>query len=277
MAFPPGAVFGEGGIEIGEDTLIGQLVTISAGTLPGQDLCELTLLTIGDRCVIGRGSHIVAHESVEIGDDVWTGPYVYITDQNHGYEDPDTPIGSQFPVNRPVSIGAGSWLGAGAIILPGANIGRNVVVAAGSVVRGEVPDRCVVAGVPAKIVREHTKAGWRPSRAPGRKPSSGAGQLPLSAGPALSADARRRRGRSSVERSEAMAPSSRASPSVSAGGQRPGGQRRGQPGEPGGGLLDRGQQGSRSDTTRSCRSFRYRSTKTETFARSTQGSNGLEM
>jgi serine acetyltransferase len=162
MAFPPGAVFGEAAIEVGEDTLIGQFVTISAGTIPGQDLGEDTILRIGDRCVIGRGSHIVAHQSVVIGDDVWTGPYVYITDQNHGYQDPGTPIGQQFPVNRPVRIGKGSWLGAGAIILPGANIGENVVIAAGSVVRGEIPDRCVVAGVPAKIVREHTEAGWRP-------------------------------------------------------------------------------------------------------------------
>jgi carbonic anhydrase/acetyltransferase-like protein (isoleucine patch superfamily) len=166
MAFPAGSVFGEAGIEIGADTLIGQQVSMSAGTLPGQDLFGLTVLAIGDRCVIGRGSHIVAHQSVTVGDDVWTGPYVYITDQNHGYEDPDTPIGSQFPVNRPVSIGAGSWIGAGAIILPGARIGRNVVVAAGSVVRGTVPDRCVVAGVPARIVREHTRAGWQPPRAP---------------------------------------------------------------------------------------------------------------
>ena len=164
MAFPPGAVFGEAGIEIGDGTLIGQQVSISAGALPGQDLLQLTVLTIGDRCVIGRGSHIVAHQSITIGDDVWTGPYVYITDQNHGYEDPDVPIGGQCPVNRPVSIGAGSWLGAGAVILPGASIGRNVVVAAGSVVRGDVPDKCVVAGVPAKIVREHTKAGWQPPR-----------------------------------------------------------------------------------------------------------------
>jgi carbonic anhydrase/acetyltransferase-like protein (isoleucine patch superfamily) len=142
-------------------------VSLSAGILPGQDFGELTVLTIGDRCVIGRGSHIVAHQSVAIGDDVWTGPYVYITDQNHGYEDPDTPIGNQFPVNRPVSIGQGSWLGAGAIILPGARIGRNVVVAAGAVVRGDVPDRCVVAGVPARIVREHTESGWQRSQAAG--------------------------------------------------------------------------------------------------------------
>jgi carbonic anhydrase/acetyltransferase-like protein (isoleucine patch superfamily) len=165
VAFPPGSVFGESGIEIGEETLIGQQVSLTAGMLPGQDFGGLTVLSIGDRCVIGRGSHIVAHQSVTVGDDVWTGPYVYITDQNHGYEDTGTPIGSQFPVNRPVSIGAGSWLGAGAIILPGASIGRNVVVAAGSVVRGEIPDRCVVAGVPAKIVREHTRSGWQSPRA----------------------------------------------------------------------------------------------------------------
>jgi serine acetyltransferase len=159
MAFPAGSVFGEGWIEIGAGTLIGAQVSLSAGLVPGQDLGQ-TVLRVGDRCVIGRGSHIVAHESVEIGDDVWTGPYVYITDQNHGYEDPEVPIGRQIPVNRPVSIGSGSWLGAGAIVLPGARIGRNVVIAAGSVVRGAIPDRCVAAGVPARVIREHTEAGW---------------------------------------------------------------------------------------------------------------------
>jgi acetyltransferase-like isoleucine patch superfamily enzyme len=163
MAFPPGSVFGEEWITIGADTLIGAQVTVSAGIMPGHDLGPDPVLRIGDRCVIGRGSHIVAHQSVEIGDDVWTGPYVYVTDQNHGYADPGTPIGRQWPVNRPVSIGAGSWLGAGAIVLPGASIGRNVVVAAGSVVRGQIPDRCVVAGVPAKVVRRHTAAGWDPA------------------------------------------------------------------------------------------------------------------
>jgi acetyltransferase-like isoleucine patch superfamily enzyme len=103
----------------------------------------------------------VAHYSIVIGDDVYTGPYVYITDQNHSYADPDMPIGRQWPVNTAVSIGDGTWLGAGTVILPGASIGRNVVVAAGSVVRGTVPDRCVVAGVPARIVREYvSETGW---------------------------------------------------------------------------------------------------------------------
>ena len=160
MAFPAGSVYGEGSITIGEGTLIGALVTISAGILPGQDLGPDPVLRIGDRCVIGRGSHIVAHADITIGDDVWTGPYIYITDQNHGYQDPDVPIGRQRPVNSPVSIGTGSWLGAGAVVLPGARIGRNVVVAAGSVVRGEIPDYSVIAGVPAKVVRSRSEGGW---------------------------------------------------------------------------------------------------------------------
>ena len=163
MTFPLGSIFNEAWITIGADTLIAEQVTMSAGLMPGHDLGPDPVLRIGDRCVLGRGSHIVAHESIEIGDDVWTGPYVYITDQNHGYTDPDMPIGRQFPVNRPVSIGAGSWLGAGSIVLPGTRIGRNVVVAGGSVVRGEIPDRCVVAGVPAKVIRQHTEAGWGPA------------------------------------------------------------------------------------------------------------------
>jgi acetyltransferase-like isoleucine patch superfamily enzyme len=162
-AFPPGTVFGERWIAIGSDTLIGALVSMSAGMVPGQDLGAAPVLRIGDRCVIGRGSHIVAHQSLVIGDDVFTGPYVYITDQNHGYTDPDQPIGRQLPRNAAVRIGSGTWLGAGAVVLPGARIGRNVVVAAGAVVRGPVPDRCVVAGVPARVVREYAPGdGWIP-------------------------------------------------------------------------------------------------------------------
>jgi serine acetyltransferase len=161
IAFPTGSVYGERYIEIGEDTMIAELASVCAGMMPGHDLGAEPVLRIGDRCVIGRGSHIVAHFSIDIGDDVYTGPYVYITDQNHSYADPDQPIGRQWPVNSSVRIGAGTWLGTGVIVLPGSVIGRNVVVAAGSVVRGQVPDRCVVAGVPARVVKDFSPdAGW---------------------------------------------------------------------------------------------------------------------
>ena len=165
MAFPTGTLFGEAWIEVGTGSLIGAEVSLTAGMVPGHHLGDSPVLRVGNGCVIGRGSHIIAHHSIVIGDDVFTGPYVYITDQNHGYTDPDVPIGRQWPSNTAVSIGPGTWLGAGAIVLPGAQIGRNVVVAAGSVVRGMVPDRCVIAGVPAKVVREYVAGdGWsRPS------------------------------------------------------------------------------------------------------------------
>jgi acetyltransferase-like isoleucine patch superfamily enzyme len=165
IAFPPGSIYGERWIEVGSGSMFAANVTLCAGLAPGHDLGPSPVLRVGDRCVIGRGSHIVAHHRLEIGDDVYTGPYVYITDQNHSYADPDAPIGSQWPVNSAVSIGSGSWLGTGAIILPGAVIGRNVVVAAGAVVRGKIPDRCVVAGVPARVVREHIPGvGWTQAR-----------------------------------------------------------------------------------------------------------------
>ena len=161
MAFPTGSVYGERWIEIGDECMIGELVTMCAGFAPGHDLGPDAVLRIGNRCVIGRGSHIVAHHSIEIGDDVFTGPYVYITDQNHSYADPDVPVGRQWPVNSTVRIGSGTWLGTGAVILPGAVLGRNVVVAAGAVVRGEVPDYAVVGGVPARVLKEYVVGtGW---------------------------------------------------------------------------------------------------------------------
>lgn len=167
IAFPQGAMFGLQWIHIGEGTLIGPHVTLSAGMAPGQQMVTNPVVRVGDRCLIGRGSSIVGHLSIEIGDDVWTGPYVYITDQNHSYADPDVPIGRQMPRNAPVRIGPGSWLGTGAVVLPGACIGRNVVIAAGSVVRGTVPDHCVVAGVPARVVRAYVPdVGWQPLHPP---------------------------------------------------------------------------------------------------------------
>ena len=161
LAFPTGTVYNERYVSVGAGTMIGPYVSLSAGMAPGQEMLTSPVVRIGDRCVIGRGSHIVGHWSIDIGDDVQTGPYVYITDQNHSYEEPDEPIGRQPPVEAGVSIGAGSWLGAHTVVLPGAQVGRHVVVAAGAVVRGQVPDHCVVAGVPARVVRRWFPGqGW---------------------------------------------------------------------------------------------------------------------
>ncbi len=163
ICFPVTALYGERYIRLGARTIVGPHATLSAGVSPDHVLARETVVSIGDRCLIGRGSGIVAHESVEIGDDVFTGHHVYVTDANHGYEDPTLPIGQQFAPPRPVSIGAGSWLGHGTIVLPGSTIGRHVVVGAGSVVTGALPDFCVAVGNPARVIRRYvTGRGWIP-------------------------------------------------------------------------------------------------------------------
>jgi serine acetyltransferase len=173
LAFPPGAVFGEQWIRIGRDTLVGPHVSISAGMVPGQTMVTDPVVRIGDRCMIGRGSHIVGHFEIDIGDDVHTGPYVYVTDQNHGYENPDEVVHVQWPSDDPVHIGTGSWLGTGVVILPGTRLGRNVVVGAGAVVRGTFPDHCVIAGVPARVVRRYVPgSGWVEVTPAGDSPTS---------------------------------------------------------------------------------------------------------
>ncbi|MGB5755287.1 MAG: acyltransferase [Acidimicrobiales bacterium] len=153
ICFPPTALYGEAGIRIGRDALLGPHLSLSAGIAPGQDLISDAIVTIGDRCLIGRHSSIVGHFSITIGDDVFFGPNVYVTDQNHGVERLDLPIGRQSEPERPVTIGAGSWLGTNTVVLPGVTIGRHVAVGAGSVVTGDLPDNSVAAGVPARVIR----------------------------------------------------------------------------------------------------------------------------
>lgn len=161
ILFPVTTIFNERYIHIGSNTMIGEHVALSAGMLPGQISLTNPVVKIGDRCLIGRGSGIVGHLSIDIGDDVWTGHHVYITDQSHGYEDVSRPISVQSQPEKPVSIGSGSWLGHGVVVLPGAKIGRNVAVGANSVVTGELPDFCVAVGAPAKVIRQYSKnSGW---------------------------------------------------------------------------------------------------------------------
>lgn len=163
LAFPQGTVFGEPWIELGSHCVIGEQVTLTAGLMPDLDLGPDPILTLGDGVVLGRGSHVVADTTVTIGSDTYCGPYVYITSTNHSYDDPHEPVGRQWPRMEPVAIGPGCWIGTGAVILPGASLGRNVVVAAGAVVRGEVPDHAVVAGAPARVVRSwDAEKGWQP-------------------------------------------------------------------------------------------------------------------
>jgi acetyltransferase-like isoleucine patch superfamily enzyme len=156
----PTTIFNEQYIHIGENTLIGPDISLSAGMVPGQECITNPVVSIGDRCLIGRGSGIVGHFSIEIGDDVWTGHNVYITDQNHGYEDVSLPISKQSQPERAVKIGSGSWLGYGSVVLPGVTIGEHCVIGANSVVTRDVPSYSVAVGVPARVIKRYINGSW---------------------------------------------------------------------------------------------------------------------
>lgn len=158
ICFPVTSLMNERFIEIGENTMIGPHVALSAGMAPGQECLSQPVVRIGDRCLIGRGSGIVGHFSIDIGDDVWTGHHVYITDQNHGYDNVDIPISQQSMPEKPVRIGSGSWLGHGTVVLPGADIGEHVVIGANSVVAGRIPSFSVAVGAPARVVKSMSEA-----------------------------------------------------------------------------------------------------------------------
>lgn len=115
-------------------------------------------LSIGDNCNFGAYNHITCANSITIGNGLLTGKWVTITDNSHG----DTEVATLQvqPTHRPVLskgpvvIGNNVWIGEKATILPNVTIGDSAVVAANSVVTKDVPPFCVVAGNPARIIRQ---------------------------------------------------------------------------------------------------------------------------
>ncbi|WP_341313075.1 acyltransferase [Paraburkholderia sp. IMGN_8] len=141
---------------IGERVLIRQGARIE---LIVTDPNELPRLTIGNDVNIEQNVHIVCGSSIEIKDNVTITGGCGIVDVEHPYEDVDDPvrIGRRIRVrgNR-VVIGEGSFIGFNSMILPNVVIGRHCVVGCHSVITRDVPDYCVVAGNPAKLIRRYS-------------------------------------------------------------------------------------------------------------------------
>lgn len=134
----------------------------SANISPDAVFSNADRIEIGDRVRIGSRCHIWAGPRdgrIVIGDDVLFGPEVMLTAATYDYN-AGSPVTDQPMREADIEIGNDVWLATRAIVLPGARIGSGVVVAAGAVVKGEVPANAIVAGSPARIV------GWREIRKP---------------------------------------------------------------------------------------------------------------
>lgn len=109
------------------------------------------LINIGDGVFINYGSMVSAHLRVHIGSNVMLGNYCIVADTEIPGIDEPTVKPSIEP--RPVEIGDGAWLAARVTVLPGTRIGAGAVIAAGSVVAGDIPPGSVAGGIPARILR----------------------------------------------------------------------------------------------------------------------------
>ena len=113
------------------------------------------VIDIHDRVYINRFTVLDACTHLEIGPRVMIGPHCYLTDHDHG-SDLGQPIAEQDLSAAPLHIGADVWIGAGATLLKGITVGEEAIVAAGAVVTKDVAPRTVVAGIPARPVKERT-------------------------------------------------------------------------------------------------------------------------
>ncbi|ADB39845.1 acyltransferase [Spirosoma linguale] len=110
-------------------------------------------IQIGDFCRIGIGSVVIG--PVSIGAHVILAQHVVMSGLNHGYEDINTPIRLQPVTTQPIVVEDECWIGANSVITAGVKIGKHSVVAGGSVVTKDVPPYCIVAGNPARIIKQY--------------------------------------------------------------------------------------------------------------------------
>lgn len=106
-------------------------------------------ITIGDGTRINRDVYL--RPNTDIGREVSIGPYAKLVTDAHEIQDLKRRAGASY--YKPIIVGDGAWIGAGAIILGGVKIGRGAIIGAGSVVTKDVPADCVYAGNPAKLIR----------------------------------------------------------------------------------------------------------------------------
>lgn len=110
-------------------------------------------ITIGNNTQIGTGSFIAGKGGLNIGADVMIGAGSKIVTTTHNATRTDIPMREQGLSSKPVKIGNDVWFGFNAIVLQGSVIGNGCILAAGAVVSGDFPEKSVIGGVPAKIIK----------------------------------------------------------------------------------------------------------------------------
>lgn len=148
---------GSGYISIGSNTTIQGHCILGCWIKYGEHNYTPSII-IGDNCNIGEYCHISSINQITIGNGLLTGRFVTINDNSHGELKKENleipPLMRQLTTKGEIVIGNNVWIGDKATILSGVSIGNNVIIGANAVVTRDVPDNCVVAGIPARIIKQ---------------------------------------------------------------------------------------------------------------------------
>lgn len=137
------------GIEIKEGVFIGRNCIL---------YCKNGDIMLEKNVNIGFNSEIFSGNSVDIGENTIIASFVYIIGGGHDYSRSDIPISEQGKLHLGITVEKNCWLGAGAKIFDGVNVGQDTVIGAGAVVIRDIPPFSIAAGVPARVVKSRKAA-----------------------------------------------------------------------------------------------------------------------
>ncbi|MBA2631197.1 MAG: acyltransferase [Thermoleophilaceae bacterium] len=148
----------DGTLEIGEQVLLEPHVWLTAP--------EGARIRIGGGSFLNVGVMVAAVDLVEIGAHCMFANGCFLTDGNHRFDDPETPVPHQgFTSKGPTRVGDNVWCGANVVIASGVTVGQRCVIGANSVVTEDLPPFSIAAGAPARVLRrvEYRQEGEAPS------------------------------------------------------------------------------------------------------------------
>jgi len=133
------------GIAIGNGVFVGRNTILS---------CKNGDIVIGDHANIGFNCEIFSASRVTVGKSILMAAYTYLVGGDHLYDRIDIPVLDQGRTARGIDVGDGVWLGTHVVVTDGSAIGRDAIIGAGAVVVGTVPDYAIATGIPAKVQRD---------------------------------------------------------------------------------------------------------------------------
>ena len=132
-------------------------IRIASGVFIGRNTilsCKNGDIDLGEGANVGFNCEIFSASRVRIGRNVLVAAYCYLIGGDHDFSDTSRPVLEQGRKSSGITVGDGSWLGAGSKVLDGVEIGAHAVVGAGAVVRDSIPERATAVGVPARVVTQ---------------------------------------------------------------------------------------------------------------------------